>query len=101
MRTAGLSDRLGGELTLFWLTGYGDGLFLPFADGTSGRETYGGGRYLIDSIKGADLGLEGGRVVLDFNFAYYPSCAHNATWTCPLAPAENILPERIEAGQRG
>lgn len=97
--TMGLADRLGSELTLFWLTGYGGGLYLPFADGTSGGETYGGGRYLIDSIMGADLGLVNGRVVLDFNFAYYPSCAHDPRWTCPLA--ENRLPERVEAGQRG
>lgn len=99
--TKGLADRLGGELTLFWLTGYGGGLFLPFADGTSGHETYRGGRYLIDAIKGAGLGLEDGRVVLDFNFAYYPSCAHNSAWTCPLAPPENRLPERVDAGQCG
>ena len=44
------------ELELYWLTGYGGGLFLPFRDETSGSETYGGGRYLFDTVKGADLG---------------------------------------------
>ena len=62
-------------LELFWLDGYGGGLFVPFRDATSGAETYGGGRYLLDTVKGADLGHEGGRLVLDFNFAYNPSCA--------------------------
>ena len=100
-RTRGLEARLGGELIVFWLTAYGGGLFLPFADATSGIDTYVGGRYLIDSVKGADLGLERGRMILDFNFAYYPSCAHDAAWTCPLAPRENRLPRRIEAGQNG
>jgi uncharacterized protein (DUF1684 family) len=64
-------------LELYWLEGYGGGVFAPFADATSGRETYGAGRYLLDTIKGADLGLEGGRLVLDFNFAYQPSCSYD------------------------
>jgi len=62
-----------GTLELYWLEGYGGGVFLPFADGTTGRETYGGGRYLLDTVKGSDLGTDGGRLVLDFNFAYNPS----------------------------
>ena len=75
-RTDGLAAALGRELTLFWVEGYGGGVFLPFADATSGRESYGGGRYLLDGIKGADLGFAAdGRAVLDFNFAYFPSCA--------------------------
>ncbi|MCA1617025.1 MAG: DUF1684 domain-containing protein, partial [Acidobacteria bacterium] len=48
------------ELELYWLDGYGGGLFLPFRDATASQETYGGGRYLFDTIKGADLGVEGG-----------------------------------------
>ncbi len=69
-RTDGLNQRLGGELTLYWLGGYGGGVFLPFRDATTGRTTFGGGRYLLDGIKGADLGLKaGGRAILDFNFA--------------------------------
>lgn len=100
-RTDGLAQRLGAELTLFWIGGYGGGLFLPYADVTSGDETYGGGRYLLDAIKGADLGeADSGRLVLDFNFAYHPSCALNAAWVCPLAPSENTLPVAIRAGER-
>jgi uncharacterized protein (DUF1684 family) len=100
-RTSGLEARLGGELTLYWIAGYGGGVFLPFQDATSGRETYGGGRYLLDTIKGADLGhTAGGRVILDFNFAYNPSCAYSDRWICPLAPAENALPTAVRAGER-
>jgi uncharacterized protein (DUF1684 family) len=88
------------ELPLYWLEGYGGGLFLPFADGTSGRTTYGAGRYLIDTVKGADLGMAGGRLVLDFNFAYNPSCAYDPRWTCPLAPAANRLAVEVRAGER-
>src|SRR4051794_31665470 len=88
-------------LDVYWLEGYGGGLFLPFADATSGGETYGAGRYLLDTVKGADLGrAEEGRVILDFNFAYQPSCSYHVRWTCPLAPPANRLPARIEAGQR-
>jgi len=88
-------------LTLYWLDGYGGGLFLPFKDLTSGRETYGGGRYLYDTIKGADIGAGSGpdELVLDFNFAYNPSCAYSPRWVCPLSPSENSLPFRIEAGE--
>jgi uncharacterized protein len=89
------------SLDLYWLTGYGGGLFLPFADATSGRETYGAGRYLLDTVKGADLGQdEGGRLVLDFNFAYFPSCAYDPRWTCPLAPPANRLSIPVRAGER-
>jgi hypothetical protein len=87
-------------LDLYWLEGYGGGLFLPFADATSGDETYGAGRYLFDTVKGADLGVEDGRLVLDFNFSYQPSCSYDIRWTCPLAPAANRLALRIEAGER-
>jgi uncharacterized protein (DUF1684 family) len=75
-------------LDLFWLEGYGGGLFLPFRDGSSGADTYGAGRYLLDTVKGADLGTDDrGRLVLDFNFAYNPSCAYDPIWSCPLAPS--------------
>ena len=89
-----------GELELFWLEGYGGGLFLPFRDATSGHATYGAGRYLLDTVKGADLGMEGDRLVLDFNFAYNPSCAYDPAWVCPLAPPSNRLDVAIEAGER-
>jgi len=86
-------------LTLFWVLGYGGGIFLPFRDATNQNETYGGGRYLLDTIKGADLGREGDDLVIDFNFAYNPSCAYNFRWVCPLAPRENWLPVPMRAGE--
>lgn len=98
-RTGGLAETYGKELLVYWISGYGGGLFLPFADATSGTETYGGGRYILDTIKGADLGMSGDRLIVDFNFAYYPSCAHSEEWVCPLAPADNRLPMPIAAGQ--
>lgn len=87
------------RLTAFWLTGYGGGLFVPFRDRTSGVRSYGGGRYLIDTVKHADLGSEGEGLVLDFNFAYAPSCAHDPRWVCPLAPPENALDVEVDAGE--
>ncbi|MBM2576237.1 DUF1684 domain-containing protein [Jannaschia sp. Os4] len=99
-RTRGLSDALGAEIAVWWIGGYGGGLFVPLRDGTSGTETYGAGRYLIDAIKGADLGTRDGRLILDLNFAYHPSCAWNPAYTCPLAPPENAVPARVEAGER-
>ena len=87
-------------LDLFWIGGYGGGLFLPFRDATSGQTTYGAGRYLYDTIKGADQGAEDGRLVLDFNFAYNPSCAYDPRWACPLAPPGNRLEIAIEAGEK-
>ena len=99
-KTVGLQAALGGELTVYWLLGYCGGVFLPFADATSGRETYGAGRYLLDTIKSADLGAgPDGRTVLDFNFAYNPSCAYSVRYVCPLAPRENRLPAAIRAGE--
>ena len=64
---------------------------MPFADATSGAESYGAGRYLLDTVKGADLGTEDGRLVLDFNLAYNPSCAYDPRWACPLTPPANRL----------
>jgi uncharacterized protein len=87
-------------LPLYWLEGYGGGVFLPFADATNGGETYGGGRYLLDTAKGADLGPAGSGIVLDFNFAYNPSCAYSPQWTCPLPPAASRLACPVEAGER-
>ena len=87
-------------LELYWLTAYGGGLFVPFRDATSGAETYGGGRYLLDTVKGADLGERNGKLVLDFNFAFNPSCSYDPHWVCPLAPPGNRLPAAIRAGER-
>ncbi len=90
------------RLALFWLPEYSGGLFLPFRDQTNGRQTYGGGRYLLDTAKGADLGGDARRntIVVDFNFAYQPSCAFDPRWSCPLSPPENTLDIEIRAGER-
>ncbi|MGI9613227.1 MAG: DUF1684 domain-containing protein [Acidimicrobiales bacterium] len=101
-------DRLGVEhrLGLFWLRSYGGGLFVPFRDATNGQATYGAGRYLLDTAKGADLGLPAGsdradnELVFDFNFAYHPSCVWDVGWQCPLAPVENHLAVAVAAGER-
>jgi uncharacterized protein len=98
LRRIGRLDLPVGSLDLWWIAGYGGGLFLPFADATNTDTTYGGGRYLLDTIKGADLGGDGDRLVVDFNFAY-PSCRYSPRWSCPLAPAGNRLPVRIDAGE--
>lgn len=89
-----------GTLSLFWINGYGGGVFLPFGDATNRHETYGAGRYLLDTIKGADLGATLDTLILDFNYAYNPSCVYNYRWVCPLAPRENVLPFPIPAGEK-
>ena len=83
------------RLTAYTLDGGGsESLFVPFLDATSGRETYGAGRYL-------DLEPEDdGTYALDFNLAYHPYCVYAESYSCPLTPAENRLPIRIEAGER-
>ena len=90
------------RLGAFWIHGYAGGLYLPLRDGTSGRETYGGGRYLLDTIKSADLGsdIAASTVVLDFNYAYHPSCAYDPRWACPLTPPENRLSIPVRFGER-
>lgn len=89
-------------LSIFWMEGYGGGLFLPFRDATSGAATYAAGRYLLDTAKSADLGGDPARgsLTLDFNFAYQPSCAFDPRWSCPLAPAENRLDLEVRSGER-
>lgn len=88
-----------GSLDVWWVGVYGGGLFVPFADASNGDTTYGGGRYLLDTVKGADLGGDDGTLVLDLNFAYHPSCRYSARWSCPLAPPGNRLPVRVDAGE--
>jgi len=113
LRRAGrVSFTLGGDavmLAVYWIDVYGGGLFLPFRDTTSDGETYGAGRYLHDTVKGSELlrldergehGYAGGRVLLDFNYAYNPSCAYDPRWVCPLTPRENVLAMPIRAGER-
>lgn len=88
------------SLSVFWLLDYAGGFFVSFRDATSGSETYGAGRYVLDTAKGADLGEAGGQGILDFNFAYQPSCSYNPQWSCPLPPRENWLRAPIRAGER-
>lgn len=89
-----------GRLSVFWINGYGGGVFIPFGDTTNRDTTYGAGRYLYDTIKGADLGATTDSLVLDFNYAYNPSCAYNERWVCPLAPRENKLAFPIPTGEK-
>ena len=100
-----LSFELHGQpmhLPALWIDGYAGGLFVPFKDATSGHQTYGGGRYLLDTIKSADLDsdAQADTVVLDFNYAYHPSCAYDPIWVCPLAPPESRLPNAVRAGEQ-
>jgi uncharacterized protein (DUF1684 family) len=95
-----------GGLDVWWCTVYGGGVFLPMRDVTSARTTYGGGRYVLDTIKGADLGgtpptpdCTGGRLIVDLNFAYNPSCAYDSAWACPLAPPGNVLDVAVPVGE--
>ena len=69
-------------------------LFLPFMDGTTGTESYGGGRYVDVQPLG------GNKYEIDFNHAYNPFCAYSPQWSCPIPPAENRLQVRIEAGEK-
>lgn len=93
-----------GGLDAWWLEGYGGGLWLPVRDGGSGSLSYGGGRYLLDTVKGADLGSltsgpRAGALVVDLNFLYPPSCAYDEAWACPLPPPGNHLDAVLEAGE--
>jgi uncharacterized protein (DUF1684 family) len=91
-----------GTLDVWKLSSYGGGIFVPVKDGLRGQHggTYGGGRYLIDTIKGADLGSTPDSIVLDFNFAYNPSCAYDPEWACPLAQPGNTVATEIPVGER-
>jgi uncharacterized protein (DUF1684 family) len=88
-----------GDLDVWALASYGGGLFVPVRDALAGRETHGGGRYLLDTVKGADLGGSDRELVIDFNFAYNPSCAYDPAWACPLAPAGNVVGVELLAGE--
>ncbi len=88
-----------GSLDVWWLDSYGGGVFVPLRDATAGNASYGGGRYLLDTVKGADLGGGTGRLVVDLNFAYNPSCAYDPAWVCPLAPEGNRLSDPVHAGE--
>lgn len=100
---AGVLETPYGELSLWWIAAYGGGLFLPVRDATCGDASYGGGRYLTDTVKGTHgRGVEwlgGDRVRLDFNYLYNPSCAYDPRWACPLAPPANRVAAPIRAGE--
>ncbi|WP_296666801.1 DUF1684 domain-containing protein, partial [Demequina sp.] len=86
-----------GGLDVWWLDSYGGGLFVPLRDASP--RSYGGGRYVLDTVKGADLGGDSGSLVIDLNFAYQPSCAYSSDWVCPLPGAGNSLATPVEAGE--
>ena len=97
-------DRIGrveleriGSLDVWWLASYGGGVWLPIRD--ANPQTYGGGRYVLDTVKGADLGGTTRELVVDLNFAYNPSCAYDEAWACPLAPPGNVVDVPVEAGE--
>ena len=91
---------LDATVALWWLEEYSGGLFLPLRDGTANRTSYGAGRYLLDTAKGADLGGEGSTLVVDCNFLYHPSCRYSPEWLCPLAGSENTIAAEVRAGER-
>lgn len=84
----------GKEISLLPLEVGDSGVFFVLRDATSGRETYGGGRFLRAKLP------EAGRLILDFNRAYNPPCAFTPFATCPLPPPENWLPIPIRAGEK-
>jgi uncharacterized protein (DUF1684 family) len=88
-----------GDLDVWWLASYGGGIFVPVRDTRKDGATYPGGRYVLDTVKGADLGGAGGYVVIDLNFAYNPSCAYDPAWSCPLAPPGNVVAVPVTAGE--
>lgn len=91
---------LDATLDAWWLHQYAGGLFLPVRDGTAGNASYGGGRYLLDTAKGADLGGSATALVVDLNFLYHPSCRYDDAWQCPLAQPGNTIAASIRAGER-
>ena len=76
------------------------GLFLPVRDGTAGESSYGGGRYLLDTAKGADLGSDQSTLTVDLNFPYHPSCRYSDAWQCPPASDGNRIAAAVRAGER-
>jgi uncharacterized protein (DUF1684 family) len=95
-----LPDPVAATVDVWSLRQYAGGLFLPLRDGSAGVTSYGGGRYLLDTAKSADLGGDDDRLVIDLNFLYHPSCRYDSAWQCPLAPQGNTVSAVIEAGER-
>lgn len=103
LRTVGhlrLPPPVGATVEVWWFDQYAGGLFLPLRDGSSGQTSYGGGRYLLDTAKGADLGGTATHLVIDLNFLYHPSCRYDDAWLCPLAPPANTVRAVVEVGER-
>ncbi|QLQ35120.1 DUF1684 domain-containing protein [Micromonospora robiginosa] len=103
-RRVAVAETPWGPLTLWWIDAYGGGLFVPVRDASCGDGSYGGGRYLTDTVKGT-FGrgltvLPGDRVRLDANYLYNPSCAYDDRWACPLAPPENRVDVPLRAGEQ-
>jgi uncharacterized protein (DUF1684 family) len=99
-RLGQFSFAVDGEDVTLVVLGSGEGdLFVPFRDATSGKETYGAGRYLDDHRYGITH-LGGDDYRLDFNYCYNPFCAFSPYFSCPLPPRENWLPVAIEAGEK-
>ena len=94
-----LPEPLDAAVDVWWLQQYAGGLFLPLRDGTAGDTSYGGGRYALDTAKGADLGGGPQTLVIDLNFLYHPSCRYSSRWQCPLAPEGNAVSAEIRAGE--
>jgi hypothetical protein len=88
-----------GSLDVWWLEAYGGGVFVPIRDDWASSGNYGGGRYVIDTVKGADLGGDNDALVVDLNFAYNPSCAYDPAWACPLPPAGNVVATAVTVGE--
>jgi uncharacterized protein len=88
-----------GALDVWWAAVYGGGIFLPVRDATSAKQSYGGGRYVLDTVKGADLGGDADALVVDLNFSYQPSCAYDDAWVCPLPGPGNTLAQPVPVGE--
>jgi uncharacterized protein len=95
-----LPSPIGASVGVWWLDQYAGGLFLPLRDDTAGDTSYGGGRYVLDTAKGADLGGGPATLVVDLNFSYHPSCCYSSQWQCPLAPEANVVEAPVFGGER-
>ncbi len=91
-------DGEAGQLTIY-SDPHGDDFFLPFRDATSGKETYGAGRYMDNHRPGLRQ-ITDNQIEIDFNFVYNPYCAYNERFSCPLPPVENWLKIPIRAGEK-
>jgi len=89
-----------GTLDVWRLRTYGGGIFIPVRDTTAGKSSYGAGRYVLDTVKGADLGGDASALVMDLNYAYNPSCAYDEAWACPLPGPGNRLAADVPVGEQ-